>query len=127
MAAGIANDAVGHKDRPMSETSGNKLLSIFCHLSIVLGIGFLLAPFIVWLVTRNDKTLVSENAREALNFHISLLIYWLCCLPLMLIGVGIFLAWAIGIGGLILAIIACVKSSEGTVYRYPLTIRLVPA
>lgn len=111
----------------MSETSGNKLLSIFCHLSLFLGIGFLLAPFIVWLVTRNDKTLVSENAREALNFHISLLIYWVCCLPFALIGVGLLLGGAIWIAGVVLAIIACVKSSEGTVYRYPLTIRLVPA
>ncbi|HEY9175836.1 MAG TPA: DUF4870 domain-containing protein [Verrucomicrobiae bacterium] len=65
-------------------------------------------------------------AREALNFHISVLIYTLCCIPLVFILVGIPLLIVLGLGSLVLAIIATIKASDGGCYRYPLTLRLVP-
>ena len=74
---------------------------------------------------RKDSEYVASNAREALNFHISIFIYVLCCIPLMFVLVGIPLAIAIGIASLVLAIIAAVKASDGEVYRYPLTLRFV--
>jgi len=43
----------------------------------------------------------------------------------MLILIGVPLAIIIGLGSLVLAIIAAVKASDGQCYRYPLTMRLV--
>ena len=109
---------------PVSTT--DKLLIILCHLSTFLGAPIIL-PLIVFLVSRHDQTPVPENAREALNFHISIVIYGLCCVPLILLGIGIFLAAVVGIAAVVLAIVAAVKASNGVLYRYPCCLRLVPA
>ena len=95
------------------------------HLSALLGVGFLL-PLVVYLAMRKESEYVATNAREALNFHITVLIYGLCCIPLVFILIGIPLLIVLGLGSLVLAIIATVKASDGQRYRYPLTLRLVP-
>jgi hypothetical protein len=102
----------------------DKIWTILCHLSFSVGLPFLL-PLVVYLAMKNDSAYVRENAREALNFHISVLIYSLCCLPLMFLLIGIPLLAVIGIASLILAVVAAIKASDGLCYRYPLTLRLV--
>lgn len=102
----------------------DKIWSMLSHLSAWLGVGILL-PLVVYLAMRSESQYVAANAREALNFHLSLLIYALCCIPLIFIVVGIPLLILMGLGSLILAIIAAVKAADGGCYRYPLTIRLV--
>src|SRR5881628_2003859 len=110
----------------MATPSGNdKIWSILSHLSALLGVGFVL-PLVVYLAMRKESEYVAANAREALNFHISVLIYALCCIPLVFILIGIPLLIVLGLGSLVLAIIATVKASDGQCYRYPLTLRLVP-
>ena len=105
--------------------SGNdRIWSMLSHLSALFGVGFIL-PLVVFLAMRNESEYVAANAREALNFHISILIYILCCIPLMFILVGVPIAIAIGLGSIAFAIIAAVKASRGECYRYPLTVRLV--
>jgi uncharacterized Tic20 family protein len=74
---------------------------------------------------------VADQAKEALNFGITLTI--LCVALLMLtilsLGVGAILTiplfLLIGLGALVLCIIAAIKANEGVAYRYPLTLRLV--
>jgi uncharacterized Tic20 family protein len=39
--------------------------------------------------------------------------------------IGIFLMIAIGIGSLVLIIIAAIKTNEGVFYRYPFALRLI--
>jgi hypothetical protein len=102
----------------------DKIWTIFCHLSFFVGLPFLL-PLIVFLAMKNDSDYVRENAREALNFHISVLIYAICCLPLVLLVIGFPLLFIIGAASLVLAVVAAVKASDGKCYRYPLTLRLV--
>ena len=46
-------------------------------------------------------------------------------LPLMLVVVGVPLAILLGLAGLVLAIIAAIRASDGGFYRYPLTIRFI--
>ncbi|MFT3828391.1 MAG: DUF4870 domain-containing protein [Opitutaceae bacterium] len=105
-------------------SSNDRLWAVLCHVSSLLGVGFVL-PLVVYLVMRKDSPYVAENAREALNFHISVFIYSLCAVPLIFVLIGIPLLVAIGLGALVLAILAAVKSSDGVCYRYPLTLRLV--
>ena len=104
--------------------SSDKALMILCHLSALLGVGFLL-PFIVWLVKRRDPDTVAAHAAAALNFHLSLLLYVLLCIPLAMIVVGIPLLILMGIASIVLAIIAAVRASDGVLYQYPLTIPFV--
>ena len=84
-------------------------------------------PLVVYLAMRKESAYVAENAREALNFHISLLIYCLCCIPLVLVIVGVPLMILIGVTSFVLAIVAAVKAADNRCFRYPLILRLVPA
>ena len=109
---------------PPVPRGNDKIWTILCHLSFFVGLPFLL-PLVVYLAMKDDSAYVRENAREALNFHISVLIYSLCCLPLVFLVIGIPLLVIIGIASLILAVVAAIKASDGQCYRYPLTLRLV--
>lgn len=105
-------------------SSDDRLWIVLSHLSVFLGVGLLL-PLIIYLVKRTDSPRVAAQAREALNFHISVLIYSLLCIPLVIIIIGIPMLFIVGFVSLVLAVVAAVKSSDGIDYRYPLTLRLV--
>lgn len=99
----------------------HKIWAILCHLSGLIGVGFIL-PIVVYFAMRKESAYLACNSRSALNFHLSLLIYGLCCIPLIFIVVGIPLLILIGIGSLVVSIIAAVKASDGECYHYPLCI-----
>jgi uncharacterized Tic20 family protein len=111
-------------DASASPKGSDKIWSMLSHLSVLFGVGILL-PLVVYLAMRRESEYVAANAREALNFHLSVLIYSVCCIPLVLIVIGVPLLVLIGLGSLVLAIIATVKAADGQCYRYPLTLRLV--
>lgn len=102
----------------------DKLLAILCHVSLFLGVGFIL-PLIVYLVKRGESELVAAHAKEVLNFHISLLIYFICAIPLVSCLIGIPILLGIGLMSFVCAIIAAIRASEGGFYFYPLTIRFI--
>ena len=105
-------------------TSDEKIWAIACHLSLLLGVGFLL-PLIVWLAKRNavdTSPQVAAHACAALNFHISLYLYALLCVPLVFFIIGIPLLLILALGSVILAILAAIKASEGGFFHYPLCI-----
>jgi uncharacterized Tic20 family protein len=114
--------------QPALQPKGNeKIWSMLSHLSALfgmVGIGIIL-PLVVYLSMRHESEYLAQNAKEALNFHISLLIYALCCVPLTFIVIGIPMLILIGVCSLVLSIIAAVKASDGGCYHYPLTLRLV--
>ena len=112
-------------DAPLAPKGSDKIWSMLSHLSALLGVGFLL-PLVVYLAMRKESEYVATNAREALNFHITVLIYGLCCIPLAFVLIGIPLLIVLALGSLVLAIIATIKASDGQCYRYPLTLRFVP-
>lgn len=110
--------------RPLMSTN-DKLWSVLCHLSPFLGLA-LIGPLIVYLVTKDDPaSTIPAHAREALNFHISLLIYGVVGGILTLVVIGVFILIAVAAAGILFAIIAAVKVTDGVVYQYPLSIRLV--
>jgi len=110
---------------PVPTPNGSdKIWAILCHLSSFIGVGFIL-PLVVYLAMKGESEYVRSNAREALNFHISLLIYMICCIPLILIVIGIPLMILIGLASLVFSIIAAIKASDNGCYQYPLTLRLI--
>lgn len=106
-------------------SSDDRNVAMLTHLS-----GFILSvivPLIVWLIhkDRADKAYLVKEAKEALNFQITVLIGYVICWILTIIVIGVLLTWLLWLANLILCIIAAVKvSSEGS-YRYPFALRLV--
>jgi uncharacterized Tic20 family protein len=115
---------------PLAISSEDKILAVLCHASILVGgLGYLIVPLIIYLLKRETSPFAGFHAKEALNFHLSLLIYVICTLPLLFIFSCLFMIVGIPLYGtlalvvIIFAIIASVRASEGAYYLYPLTIR----
>lgn len=104
--------------------SAQKLLAILCHGSVLVGFP-ILAPLIIYLVTRDDQPTVAAHAAETLNFHLSYCLWGIVCALLAIILIGIPLAVALGIASFVLAIIGIVKAANDELFRYPLTVRFV--
>ena len=105
-------------------TGNHKIWSMLCHLSGLIGVGFIL-PLVVYFAMRRESGYVASNACAALNFHLSVLVYGICCIPLVFVVVGVPLLIVLALTSLILSIIAAVKASEGACYHYPLCIPFV--
>jgi uncharacterized protein len=112
-----ANTAVAPK-------GNDKIWSMLSHLSALFGVGLIL-PLVVYLAMRHESEYVAVNAKEALNFHISVYLYILCCIPLAFILIGIPLIILVALASFVLAIIATIKAADGQCYHYPLILRLV--
>ncbi len=104
-------------------TQDEKTVALLSH--VLTFIACFLAPLVIYFVKKEESEYVRDHAIESLNFQISIFIYILACIPLMLIIIGIFFMIAIGALAFIFVIIATIKASEGKMYRYPLTIRLI--
>ncbi|MEQ1797008.1 MAG: DUF4870 domain-containing protein [Lacibacter sp.] len=117
------NFAQTREIRYANVSSDERTMAILCH---VLSIFFSFIPaLVIYLVKKDDSPYVAEHAKEALNFQISLLIYFMISGILVLLLVGILLLIALGIGSLILYIIASIKAADDILYRYPFTIRFI--
>ncbi|HET6463897.1 MAG TPA: DUF4870 domain-containing protein, partial [Candidatus Krumholzibacteria bacterium] len=88
-------------------------------------VGCVLGPLAVWISRRDQSAFVAEHAREALNFNITVVLAALVCILLMLVFVGFILGAVLFIAWLVPTLIAAIKASEGAVYRYPVSLRLV--
>jgi uncharacterized Tic20 family protein len=60
-----------------------------------------------------------------MNFMISWMIYLLVSSVLCLVFIGFILVGILVVGGVVLSVIGAIKASNGELYRYPLTIRLL--
>lgn len=103
--------------------------ALICHISALSGFlipfGNIIAPLVIWQMKKNELPFVDDQGKEALNFQISMTIYMIVSAFLILIAIGILLIIIVGLVSLILTVIAAINASNGTAYRYPLTIRLV--
>ena len=103
---------------------------VLSHASALLGfvvpwVFHILGPLIVWLAKRADSREIDAHGKESLNFQISMLIYNVVAGVLCLVLIGFFLLFALHILNLVLVIVASIQASEGKLYRYPFTIRLI--
>lgn len=103
--------------------------SMLAHASALLGIIVpllnILGPMAVFLIKKGTLPLASDQAKEALNFNITVVLVALVCLLLTLIGIGYFLLILLGIAWISLTIVAIVATGSGRPYRYPFTLRMV--
>lgn len=103
---------------------------MLAHLSAFAGLvlpfaGSVLGPLLIWYVRREQSAFVVEQAKEALNFNICVLIGFTICGVLTLLLVGFLLGIGLLVFWIAATIIAAVKAGEGVRYRYPLSVRFV--
>ena len=97
-------------------------------LSHLLAIFFgFIPPLVVWLMYKDKagKDFVNDQAKEALNFQITLTIAMFVSGMLTIILIGFLLMGVLLLLNFILCLLAAVAASKGTAYRYPFALRLV--
>jgi len=114
----------------MSEvTQEEKTWGMIAHLSALSGIiipfGNIIGPLVVWLIKKDTMPFVDDQGKEALNFNITVTIAMIVSAILMIVLIGFVLMAVIGIGALVLMIMAALKANEGQAYRYPYILRLI--
>ena len=120
------NDAMSAPPSPGGVASQeDRTLALLTHLSGII-LSFIV-PLVLWLINKDkpEKEFLNDQAKEALNFQITVVIAWVIAIVLSAIAIGFLLYPVIWIGNLILCILAGVKANEGVAYRYPFALRLI--
>lgn len=97
--------------------------AVGAHLSAI--VAQFLGPLLVFLIQGPKSPFVREHAAEALNFNLSVTIYFVVAIVLAVVLIGFLLLPAVLVMWFVCTIIATVKAGNGEGYRYPLTIRFV--
>jgi uncharacterized Tic20 family protein len=114
---------------PAGETQAQEVsqnarnMALLCHL-----LGFFtcfIGPLIVWLIKKDDDPYIDQQGKEALNFQITVTIASIVGGILSVVCIGLLILAAVGILDIIFVIMACIASSKGQAYRYPVSIRLI--
>jgi uncharacterized Tic20 family protein len=105
-------------------TQDEKNLALIMHVLSLVGFS-LIGPLIVWLVKKDESAFIDAQGRELLNFQLIFLIYFLVSFVLCLVLVGFFLVGGLALASLILTIIGLIRATEGKIYRFPVTIKML--
>jgi uncharacterized Tic20 family protein len=106
-----------------SISNDDKNIAVISHLG---GTVFSVFPsLIIWWLKKDDSAFIGEQAREALNFQITILMVSFISSVLMIILVGFLLLGVIWLANVILCILAAIAASKGEHYRYPFSLRLI--
>lgn len=104
-------------------SNDDKNIATITHLA---GTVFSFVPaLIVWVLKKNDSEYLAFQAKEALNFQITILVAQLVAGVLVWILIGFLLLPIIWLLNIVLCIIAAISTSKGETYRYPFTLRLI--
>jgi len=109
--------------QPSEVSQSAKNMAVLCHL-----LGFFtcfIGPLVIWLIKKDDDPFIDQQGKEALNFQITVTIAYVVGGVLSVICIGLLILAAVGILDIIFVIMACVASSKGEAYRYPVSIRLI--
>jgi uncharacterized Tic20 family protein len=114
---------------PQGFSGEERLWATFAHLAGALGwivpLGNIIAPLVLWLWQKDKSAFVGDQAKEALNFQITVTLAVTASVMLMYVLIGFLLIAVVSLFALVMMVIAAVKANRGQYFRYPLTFRFV--
>ncbi|WP_041522226.1 DUF4870 domain-containing protein [Gilvimarinus agarilyticus] len=120
--------ALGSNSAAKSDPVGdmdNRTYSMLLHFSQLCGfvvpICGWIAPLILWIIKREDPY-IDQQGKVVFNWIISSFIYFVVCVILMMIVVGVFLMVALGVVSIIFIIIGAIRAKDGVIQNYPMSI-----
>jgi len=105
-----------------SPTSSDKVAATLTHLG---GIFFSVIPSLIVYFAASDNPWLKDQARNALNFQLTMLIAWIVVGMLHWVLIGFLLVGPLELANAILCIVAAIKANAGDSWRYPAAIELV--
>ncbi|MGH3650161.1 MAG: DUF4870 domain-containing protein [Acidimicrobiia bacterium] len=123
------------ENQPSSQQQTWRVMAHVSALIQFVGIPSVVGPLVVWLIRREDPV-VEPHARAALNFQLSLLIYFvagiviaflaaLTIVGLVLTAVILGLLLVLLLLEIVFAILGTLAASRGELYQYPMSIDLI--
>ena len=104
-------------------SNDDKNIATITHLG---GTVFSFIPaLIVWILKKDDSAYIGDQAKEALNFQITVLIAQFIAGVLAIILIGFLFMGIIWLVNVVFCIIAAISTSKGETYRYPFSLRLI--
>lgn len=102
------------------------LVGLISTLEVVTSILSTIGVGVMWMIRRHDSPFLDDHGREALNFQLSMLVWFVIGIILSPIGVGILIIFP---GLPILRLVGCVRgaiaANRGEFYRYPMCFRFI--
>jgi len=109
----------------MDKTPSNddKNIATITHIG---GTVFSFVPaLIVWILKKDENQYVEDQAKEALNFQITMVLAYMLAGVLSWILIGLIFFPIIWVLNIVFCIIAAISTSKGEIYRYPFALRLI--
>ena len=120
----MATNILGQAFEPATPpTSDEKTMALVSHLLVL--VASFVAPLVIYLLKKDESSFVANNAKESLNFQITIAIAIGVSVLLMMVLIGFLLIFAVSLANLVYVIIATMRASEGKEYQYPFCIRLI--
>lgn len=107
-------DAVEREKAAAEPGSEDRNLAAICHIFAFFT--YFIMPLVVWQMKKDSSKFLSEHAKEALNFQITLTIYY---------AVGCLIFPVVLIYEIVYVVLAALAASRGELYRIPLNIRFI--
>ena len=109
--------------------SEERTWALFSHLGLFIGavvpFGCILTPFIIWQVNKDKSEFVTDHAKEALNFKLSMLIVYLVCGLLCIVLIGIPMLIAALVIDVVFSIKGAIKANNNEYFEYPHSFKFV--
>ena len=110
-----------------SAPQDQRTLALIAHLLGI--ITWFVGPLIIWLISKDDsnKGFVTDQAKEALNFQITLTLAYVVAFILTVVSLGLlfFVPTLVWIANLVFCILGGLKANNGEASRYPFAWRLI--
>lgn len=115
-------------DRTMPP-SEERMWSIVVHAAAFAGVvvpfGMILGPLIVWIIKKPESALVDRHGRAALNFQISMVIYFIGAVILVFVAIGVLLLFVLGIFWFVMVLVATIRVADGRAPGYVFSIEFL--
>ncbi len=109
---------------PIEEpSSDDKNIATITHLGG--SVLFFIPSLVVWLLKRGDGGFVEQQAREALNFQVSVALAMFISGFLKVFIIGFLLIPVVLLANFVFSIFAAVATSKGEEHRYSFSLRLI--
>ena len=130
----VADHRYGYIDPYRDRGQTARLWAAGVHLSALVGafaifLGALIGPAVVYFMRHDFEPFIAENARQALNFNLSVLVYGVVLIlgTIVTFGLGFLLTLPLGIvlglAWVVLTLMAAVRAWNDGVFHYPFTIQ----
>ena len=99
------------------------MVAMLAHL--ITFVSSFIGPLVIYLIKRDESAFVGDQAKEVLNFHLSVVIYAIVSVLSCFILIGFLLLPALGVFVLAATIMGAIAAYDGKMFRYPLCIRFL--